>query len=147
MSILAASVNSMKVNEETSNTTQNSIFVKSIKYDAIAGVLRQFDATKDGSRSLGASTVNTSADTRTGGGGSGRGSSKRGGRGRRKPEEISQIKFQMQCHECKRFGHWSDPHNTDGTLKTGTLSHDTAQAAAAARETNVASTGSDGNKD
>lgn len=144
--ILAASVNSMKVNEETSNTTQNTVFVKNITYDAIAGVLRQCDATKDGSRSLGASAVNTTADSRTGGGRFGLGRVKLGGKGRRRPEEIARLKCQMPCHECKKIGHWLDAQNADGTLKTGTHSHYTAQAATAAQETNVAKNGSGGRK-
>lgn len=52
-------------------------------------------------------------------------------RNRRPPEEIAILKAETPCHSCQRFSHWCDAHSDDGSLNTGTPSHNSFSEAKA----------------
>lgn len=119
ISVLAASSPSDAAISATATTDD---FIKAIKYESIASVIRQCE--KQSVDTLNASTSTTLRRSvfRTRG-------------ARRTPQEIEALKQNSQCRKCNQWGHWHSDHFDGGSLKPGTKSRKSKESTDAGKKT------------
>lgn len=111
ISILAAASPKESILSESSSIDD---YVKSVKYEAIASILRQCDrpsGNEDRRNALSSYTAHNTAHRNF-------------NRGRMTREQVYEAKLKSRCKRCNKYGHWYGDHEEDGSLKTNALCSD-----------------------